>query len=65
LVTIKTIYNTFELEGLPEASPYFKEYIDSQKHQKSGGHELPEHLVQFVQDNLKVYMESKGYSFET
>lgn len=62
--TAENIYNTFELDGFSEAATYFKKYIESQKHQKSGGHELPEHLVKFVQNNLQDYMSSKGYSIE-
>jgi len=62
LETIKKIYDTFELNDFSKAEPFLKNYIHSQKHQKSGGHDLPEQLDQFIQDNLQDYMESKGYS---
>jgi hypothetical protein len=62
LGTIENVYRDFKLKGFAEAEPYFIKYIESQKHQKSGGHELPEHLVQFVQNNLQDYLDSKGYS---
>jgi hypothetical protein len=64
LGTVEDIYKKFQLEGFAEADPYFIKYINSQKHQKSGGHDLPGHLVQFVQNNLQEYMESKGYSIQ-
>ncbi len=62
LETIKNIYNTFELDEFSTAEPFLKNYIDSQKHQKSGGHHIPDHLTQFIQNNHQDYMESKGYS---
>ncbi len=60
--TIENIYNTFELKDFKTVEPILKNYISSQKHQKSGGHHMPDHLVDFIQNNLKAYMEEKGYS---
>jgi hypothetical protein len=62
LETIKNIYKTFELDDFSTAEPFLKNYINSQKHQKSGGHDIPEHLIHFIRNNLQDYMKSKGYS---
>jgi len=60
--TIENIYNTFNLNDFKNIEPTLKNYISSQKHQQSGGHPMPDHLIDFIQNNLQDYMESKGYS---
>lgn len=64
LQTIENIYNTFDLNDFHTVEPTLKNYISSQKHQKSGGHPMPDHLTDFIQNNLQDYMESKGYSMD-
>jgi len=59
---IENIYHTFDLNDFQTIEPTLRNYINSQKHQKSGGHHMPDHLVDFIQNNLMDYMEAKGYS---
>ncbi len=62
--TIENIYNTFDLKDFKTIEPILNNYINSQKHQKSGGHHMPDHLIEFIQNSLKDHMESKGYSMD-
>ncbi|MEZ5198951.1 MAG: sulfotransferase [Bacteroidales bacterium] len=61
LGTIEGIYSQFHLQDFSGFKPKLEEYINSQKHQKSGGHHIPENLVTFVQNNLSDYMNENGY----
>ena len=65
LKTIKNIYSTFNLDDFDEVEPILSNYIHSQKHQKSGGHPKPDYLLEFVRNNLKDYMDLKGYKIES
>lgn len=65
LQTIENIYKTFDLNDYHAVEPTLKNYINSQKHQKSGGHPMPDHLTAFIRNNLRDYMESKGYSINS
>lgn len=65
LQSVKRIYDQLRLSGFENLEPQLKDYIGSQKHQKSGGHHLPDNLVSFVQNNLTDYMNKNAYDLKS
>lgn len=61
LSTVEEIYKQFDLQDFNGFKSKLEAYIGDQKHQKSGGHHIPENLVSFVQNNLTEYMKENGY----
>lgn len=62
--TIENIYNQFGMANFEQLSAKLKTYTSSQKGQKSGGHNIPDHLSEFIQTELKDYLVEKGYSLQ-
>jgi len=60
--TIGNIYNQFGMSNFEQLSDKLKNYTSSQKHQKSGGHDIPPHLSEFIKTDLQDYLVEKGYA---
>ena len=60
--TIENIYAQFGLANFEQLSAKLKNYNSSQKGQKSGGHFVPEHLHDFISEELIEYMTKNNYS---
>lgn len=62
LQTIANIYSQFDLDYSETLSKKMLDFNSSQKQHKSGGHFIPQHLRDFVNNNLVDYMNQHNYS---
>lgn len=60
--TIGEIYQKFEMPGFDTLKEKLLNYTSGQKGQKSGGHDVPTQLHEFINEELSEYMTKNNYS---